>query len=37
MRVIFLSATYWLGAAARYEIVRFPWTWDARTEWLSLN
>jgi len=35
--VIFHAATYWLGTAARYEIVHFPWTWDAREAWLSCS
>jgi len=33
--MIFLSATYWLGPAARYSIYHFPWTWDERESWAS--
>ena len=36
-RVIFRSASYWLGTAARYEIFHFDWTWDDKESWISWN
>jgi len=35
--LIFRSAVYWLGPAARYSIFHFPWIWDDKESWISWN
>ena len=35
--MVFKSAVYWLGPAARYSIYHFPWTWGEKESWISWN